>query len=459
MQTRLAPFIRDTADGHEAEAILRACVHCGFCTATCPTYQLLGDELDGPRGRIYQIKDVLEGAGVTPTLRGHLDRCLTCLSCETTCPSGVRYGRLLDIGRHLVERRLSRPLPDRLRRWALMAVLPRPRWFAPLLAAARLLAPLLPIGLRRRVPTRRIAGLWPAVRHARRVLVMDGCVQPALHPGINAACARVLDRVGISAIRAVGDGCCGALHHHLSAREAAMHQARRNIDAWWPHVEQGVEAIVVTASACGLQVKDYARLLAAEPAYAAKAERISALARDPVEVLGTEDLGALGAVPVSAPSVALHTPCTLRNGQRLEGRVEGLLQRLGYSVRPDPEIQLCCGSAGTYSILQPSLSRRLLTNKLRALDAGAEVVATANIGCLVHLQGGSERPVVHWLELLDRLIRRSATAASGRRGSGDIGLSSITAHPVGQPGGGAAQFPVEVAISGQHARHQGPVAG
>ena len=401
MQTNLAPFIRGTADGRQAEAILRACVHCGFCTATCPTYQLLGDELDGPRGRIYQIKDILEGKPATASARRHLDRCLTCLSCESTCPSGVRYGQLLDIGREVVEQQAPRGLLDRLRRRLLMASLPHPAWFPRLLATARMLAPLLPAELRRRVPPRRDAGEWPAAQHRRKVLIMDGCVQPAIHPGINAACARVLDRLGISTIRA-DQGCCGALHHHLSAREAALDQARHNIDAWWPAIEGGVEAILVTASACGLQVKEYARLLADDPAYADKAARVSGLARDPVELLAGEDLAPLAASNKGGGKLTLHTPCTLRNGQKLEGRVETLLRGLGYAVRPDPESQLCCGSAGTYSILEPKLSRRLLANKLRALGSdGAEVIATANIGCLVHLQSGTDRPVLHWLEVLD----------------------------------------------------------
>jgi glycolate oxidase iron-sulfur subunit len=400
MQTALADFIKDTPEGREADAILRACVHCGFCTATCPTYQLLGDELDGPRGRIYLIKQILEGSPTTARTQLHLDRCLTCRACETTCPSGVRYGRLADIGRHVVEQRVRRPWHERLTRWLLRRVLPYRSRFTPLLALGRVVRPLLPGTLRRTVPPAQAAGAWPAPRHQRRMLVLEGCVQPVLAPRINAATARVLDRLGISLVCADSAGCCGAVSHHLSAQEDALGFMRRNIDAWWPHVEAGVEAIVMTASGCGVMVKEYGELLSHDPRYAAKATRIADMTRDIAEVLADTELSVLQARP---RKIAFQSPCTLQHGQKLGGIVEGLLQGLGFELTPVPDPHLCCGSAGTYSILQKPLSQRLLANKLEALESGQpELIATANIGCLVHLQSRAWPRVVHWIELLDK---------------------------------------------------------
>ena len=401
MQTRLADFIRDTADGRTADAILRKCVHCGFCTATCPTYQLLGDELDGPRGRIYLVKQFLEGAPVTARTQLHLDRCLTCRACETTCPSGVRYGRLADIGRRLVDERVPRPLADRVRRKALLAVIPHRERFAPLLALGRLMRPLLPGSLARKVPPPQPASRWPAPRHARRVLALGGCVQGAIAPGIDAAAARVLDRVGISYVPVPSSGCCGAASHHLGARDAALAMMRRNIDAWWPEIKEGAEAIVITASACAAEVKEYAELLEHDPAYARKAERVASLARDLSEIITAEDCSALA--PTSSPRrVAFHSPCTLQHGQKLGGVVEGILERAGFELTAVNDAHLCCGSAGTYSILQPKLSRDLLARKLRNLEAyRPEVIATANIGCFAHLATAASVPVRHWIQLLD----------------------------------------------------------
>jgi len=402
MQTALADFIRDTPQGGEADAVLRTCVHCGFCNATCPTYQLLGDELDGPRGRIYLIKQMLEGAEVTRRTLTHLDRCLTCRSCETTCPSGVQYHKLLDIGREIAEQRVKRSVPDRFTRWMLRAVIPHPARFAPLLRLGQLFRPLMPPALRRSVPPRQTAAPWPATAHARRMLVLEGCAQPAIAPNINAATARVLDRLGIRLVAASGAGCCGAASHHTSGVEQGRDFARRNIDAWWPHIESGAEAIVMTASGCGVHVKDYGQLLKDEPAYAAKARHVSGLTRDIGEILAGEDLSELKIGAETLPRVAFHSPCSLQHGQRLNGAVEKILRQAGFTLTAVPNAHLCCGSAGTYSILQKELSQRLLENKVAALESGRpEVIATANIGCLAHIQSRTTMPVRHWIEVLD----------------------------------------------------------
>jgi glycolate oxidase iron-sulfur subunit len=404
MQTDLAAFIKDTPEGREAEAILRACVHCGFCTATCPTYQLLGDELDGPRGRIYLMKEVLEGARPTAETQLHLDRCLTCRACETTCPSGVRYGRLLDIGRPIVERAVPRSPTDRATRFALSRGLRAKALLGTAVLFGRLARGFLPKDLARKVPGERPAGAWPAARHARRMLILEGCVQPTLAPSIDAAMARVLDRVGISAEPARGGGCCGALPYHLNEHDEALDLMRRNIDAWWPAIERGAEAIVVTASGCGVMVKDYGVVLANDPRYAKKAARVAELAKDPVEVVGEEwkRIAPNVAMDRGSTRVAFHPPCTLQHGMKLGGRVEELLRAMGEDLLPVADAHLCCGSAGTYSILQPELAEQLKNQKLAALQAGRpKVIATANIGCQMHLASGTTRPVRHWIELLD----------------------------------------------------------
>jgi glycolate oxidase iron-sulfur subunit len=401
MQTALADFIRDTTPGREAEAILRTCVHCGFCNATCPTYQLLGDELDGPRGRIYLIKQMLEGHAASHKTLTHLDRCLTCRNCETTCPSGVRYGELLDAGRALAEQRAGRALHQRLARWLIRQVIPDRARFTLLLRLGQLARPLLPRALKRQVPARRRAGAWPPPSHTRRLLVLEGCAQPALAPDINAAAARVLDRLGLSLVAAPGAGCCGAASHHTSGARDGLAQARHNIDVWWPYLEQGVEAIVMTASGCGVHVKEYGHLLRDDPDYADKAGRVSALTHDLSEIMAREDLSKL---EIGTPwrRIAFQSPCTLQHGQRLGGVVENILDRLGFALTPVAEAHLCCGSAGTYSLLQRGLSRQLRTRKLGNLASGApECIATANIGCLAHLAGATDIPVRHWIELLD----------------------------------------------------------
>jgi len=400
MKTSLAAFIKDTDIGREADAILRACVHCGFCNATCPTYQLLGNELDGPRGRIYLIKDVLEGYAPTAATRLHLDRCLTCRNCETTCPSGVRYGRLIDIGRDLVEEKAPpRPPWEKKARALLRSTLLNTERFSSMLKIGQRLRPLLPGALKRSVPAPSADGEWPAPRHRRKMLVLAGCVQSVIAPNINAAAARVLDKLGISLIVAPEAGCCGALSQHTSAPSDALAFARRNIDAWIPHLDVGVEAIVMTASGCGVQVKDYGYYLRNDAAYAAKAQRVSAVVRDISEILRDEALSKLKASP--GTKVAFQSPCTLQHGQKLGGVVEDILQRAGFTLLPVSDSHLCCGSAGTYSILHPILSRRLRRNKLSALtSARPDVIATANIGCLTHLQSGTGTPVRHWIELL-----------------------------------------------------------
>ena len=393
MQTQLADFIRDTPEGREADAILRKCVHCGFCTATCPTYQVLGDDLDSPRGRIYLIKRALEGAAVSAKTRLHLDRCLTCRACETTCPSGVRYGRLVDIGRAVVEARTRRSPWDRLRRGVLAFGLPRTALFRAALRVGQL------VGM---APRTRSSGAWPAARHARKVIALRGCVQPALAPSINAAAARVLDRMGISLLEVPGAGCCGGIRFHLNDQEAGRDDMRALIDAWWPLLAgRGIEAVVMTASGCGVTVKDYAHILATDQNYRGKAERISELTRDLCEVLRPEDLPR----GEKRGRVAFHSPCTLQHGQQLRGKVEALLARVGYELVPVRDAHLCCGSAGTYSLLQPQIANELRARKLAALEEGApQAIASANIGCLMHLQAASATPVRHWIELLDEAL-------------------------------------------------------
>lgn len=404
MDTKITDELRVTHAGKVAEEILRKCVHCGFCTATCPTYQLLGDELDGPRGRIYLIKQMLEGETPSAKTQLHLDRCLSCRACETTCPSGVQYGRLADIGRGIVEQKVGRRAWDRLQRRVLSAVLPRTRLFSSLLSFGRLFRPVLPEKLKDKIPeTQSPAGAWPAPRHARRMFVLAGCVQPALAPRINAAAARVLDRAGVSLVEAPGAGCCGALRFHLNDQDAGRADMRALIDAWWPAVGRGeVEAIVMTASGCGSFVKEFVHHLHEDPAYRDKAARISALTKDLSEVV-TENSIQKGKKTLK---VAFQSPCSLQHGQQLRGQVEVLLAAAGCELTPVADGHLCCGSAGTYSILQPELSGQLRARKLAALAAGGpaggpECIATANIGCLAHLQGGTPTPVRHWIELLD----------------------------------------------------------
>ena len=409
MQTQLAPQFQGTADGQEAEAILRKCVHCGFCTATCPTYQLLGDELDGPRGRIYLIKQVLEGHTPTRSTQLHLDRCLTCRNCETTCPSGVQYGHLVDIGRKIVDAQVPRTLAERATRWVLKEGLPSPL-FGPAMKAGQAVRGLLPESLRAKVPVPEAAGVWPTREHARKVLLLAGCVQPSMSPGINSATARVLDAVGIQTVIAPKAGCCGAVKFHLNDQDGGLAEMRVNIDAWWPQVDSGaVECIVMNASGCGVTVKEYGHHLQHDPQYAEKAARISALTRDLSELLpGIAPLLQGKLTNVHKGVVAFHPPCTLQHGQQLRGGVETHLRALGFDVRVAiNESHLCCGSAGTYSVLQPELSKQLRERKLGHLNAlQPTVITSANIGCITHLQSGTAIPVRHWVQVLDDALAR-----------------------------------------------------
>ena len=450
MQTRLIPKLLATSDGREADRILRSCVHCGFCTATCPTYQLLGDELDGPRGRIYQLKLALEGEIPTRSTQQHLDRCLTCLNCETTCPSGVEYHKLVEIGRERIERSVRRPLQERLMRWGLRQVLPYPSRFVPLLRVGQWLRPLLPKALREKVPkampgsgskalsrfptakgsasatrgrllhsTSALSGMddrrgfQAAKQHEasrRRVLMLDNCVEPSLTPATVRATKRVLDQLGIQVLQPKGGGCCGAISQHLAAPDEAKGFMRRNIDAWWPEIlpndpeQSPAEAILITASGCGAVVKEYGWHLRDDRDYAEKAARVSALARDLSELLSAEDLARLPSpfahdVP---RRIAFHPPCTLQHGQRLMGRVEALLTSVGFELTPVRDAHSCCGSAGTYSILQAELSTRLRADRLAALQAGSPaLIVTANVGCQTHLAAATDRSVLHWIELFD----------------------------------------------------------
>jgi glycolate oxidase iron-sulfur subunit len=406
MQTNLADFIKDTPEGQEADAILRKCVHCGFCTATCPTYQLLGDELDGPRGRIYLIKQVLEGKPATEKTQLHLDRCLTCRNCESTCPSGVSYGRLVDIGRGIVEKQVKRPFAQQLIRTALKEGLPRKELFGPAMKIGQAVRPLLPKALQNKVPAARDAGQWPSRTHMRKMLLLDGCVQPAMSPNINAATARVLDKLDIELVIAPKAGCCGAIRYHMNDQEGGLDDMRRNIDAWWTYVESGVEAIVMTASGCGVTVKEYGHLLENDPAYAAKAKRISELTKDLSEIMPAfeKELEQKLAGKISK-RVSYHPPCTLQHGQQIRGKVESVLRACGVDVKLCADSHLCCGSAGTYSVTQPELSYKLRDNKLKNLEAtNPEVIVSANIGCLTHLQSGTDTPVRHWIELIDQAL-------------------------------------------------------
>ncbi len=422
MQTRFTAAQRQHPGIAEAESILRKCVHCGFCTATCPTYVELGNELDSPRGRIYLIKEMLENdrpanAGVAR----HIDRCLSCLACMTTCPSGVDYMHLIDIGGAHVEATGRRPPGDRLLRAVLASVLPYPRRFRAALLAAFFAKPLAPAfqalggpfqslaAMIRLAPTRFSRGdaagrpqpATPPGRGAERVAILTGCAQPVLEPGINAAAMRLLARMGVAIVIPQGEGCCGALVHHMGRKEAAKAHARANVDAWMREVDgQGLDAILITASGCGTTIKDYGHLLAGDPDYAAKAAHVAGLACDITEYLSAAGLP--DPVRATGQSVAYHAACSLQHGQRVVTQPKILLEKAGFAVRDIAEGHLCCGSAGTYNILQPEIAGRLRERKLANIHAtAADFVATGNIGCMAQLAAGTGIPVVHTVQLLD----------------------------------------------------------
>jgi glycolate oxidase iron-sulfur subunit len=409
MQTNLAEWARDSKLGQEADDILRRCVHCGFCTATCPTYQVLGDELDSPRGRIYLIKEVLEGKEPTQATQQHLDRCLTCRNCETTCPSGVQYGHLVDIGRQIVEEKVERPFMQRLQRTLLRKGLVSPL-FAPAYKLGQSLRGFLPQSLQRKIVAARPAGAIPQTQaHAKQVLLLAGCVQPTMMPTIDAATIRVLDRLGIGTQIVAGAGCCGALNFHLDDQDTARSQMRANIDAWLPYVESGkIDAIVMNASGCGAMVAEYAHHLRDDPVYAPKAATIVALVRDVAQIVGphVEQLSKHIDADKLPKRPVFHPPCTLQHWQGLRPASEQLLTQLGMSLQPFTESHLCCGSAGAYSVLQPEISTSLRDRKLGHLNAAQpDVMLSSNIGCIGHLQSGTDTPVRHWIEVVDAALK------------------------------------------------------
>lgn len=400
MQTSLHSSLKDTPAGKQADAILRNCVHCGFCNATCPTYQLLGDELDGPRGRIYLIKQLMETAKSSKQTQQHLDRCLVCRNCETTCPSGVDYHRLLEIGRSLNEKHARRDILSIIVRKILRLVIPHRKRVQWLVKMAMLIRPVLPSSVKRMLPANNAIETSIVRKHERSIILAGGCVQDAFAADINEDCRQVLDQLSITAIHVEADTCCGALSQHLSVTHEARIFIKRNIDAWWPHIENGAEAIVNTASACGLMIKDYGRLLEDDAGYASKAARVSELCKDISEIIANEDLSRLHQPENS--QVAFHSPCTLQHGHKITGVVEKILLKSGFTLANVNDSHLCCGSAGTYSILQPRLSKQLLHNTLVNLTADKpDVIVTANIGCLLQMRSTTDTPVLHWLQLLN----------------------------------------------------------
>lgn len=406
MQTNLASWARNSEVGQEADEILRRCVHCGFCLATCPTYQILGDELDSPRGRIYLIKQVFEGAVPTASTQEHLDRCLTCRNCETTCPSGVDYGALIDIGRDVVQQQVRRPLGQRIKRYILRRLL-NSVWFAFAYRLGRLLRPVLPRALKNKIVVARPVGLTPdPTRHARKVLLMTGCVQPTMMPTVDAATIRVFDALGFSTIAVRGAGCCGAINFHLDAQKDALVQMRANIDAWLPLLDSGeVEAVVVNASGCGAMLKDYPRHLQHDPGYVAKAFRLASKVRDVAEIVAPQAAQLKARLSGLPESVAFHPPCTLQHWQGLSSLTEKMLRDLGFRLLPFSDAHLCCGSAGTYSLTQPDLSLSLRDRKVQSIRAvGAGGVVSSNVGCIAHLQSGTRLPVRHWIEVVDEAL-------------------------------------------------------
>jgi len=405
MQVKLAEKYRLQPYAKDSEDILRRCVHCGFCNATCPTFQLLGDELDGPRGRIYLIKQILEGASPTLSTRKHLDRCLTCQSCETTCPSGVRYSRLLETGRQIHEETLSRPIKEKWLRIVLRSILLRPALFRTLLTAGHSFSFLLPATIKKKLPP--LGKSSPGAEkneqtnHSRTLIMLRGCAQQVCTPEINRSARDIFNQLGFNVLESPADQCCGALSQHNDATEEARELARKNIDAWWPWLQQGAEGIVLTASGCATTVREYGHLLADDAAYADRARRVAELCRDPIEILEAFQKQ-LRKKPGLAEHISYQAPCTQQHGLRIRGQVETLLNNAGFTLTQQDIGHLCCGSAGSYSVLQPALSSQLKANKLQDLTKDAPgLIATANIGCLLHLQSGTDIPVKHWLQLIE----------------------------------------------------------
>lgn len=397
MQTKIEKNFLQSENGQLADKILRSCVHCGFCTATCPTYQIFGDELDGPRGRIYQIKQMLEGAPVTKDTLMHLDRCLTCRACETTCPSGVEYGHLLEIGRSEVERRVKRSLSQRILRKILLLVLPYSNRFDALLKLGQLCRPILPGVLKKQIPKKTKPAEISLKTHKRKMLILDGCVQPSLSPTINHATKQVLDALNIELISF--SGCCGAINQHLSDEEKALVTVKNNINRLISEFENGIEGIVMTASGCGAMFKEYPHLLRNDEQYKEKAELVANKTFDLTEVIDAEELKEK--LNINQKNIAVHTPCTLQHAQKLPSNIENIFSTCGYQLSPIKDKHLCCGSAGTYSITQPKLSEQLREQRLTGLMVGEpDLIVTANIGCLHHLDGGSTVPVRHWVEVV-----------------------------------------------------------
>lgn len=406
MLTEFPDELLSTAQGQEANRILRTCVHCGFCTANCPTYRLLGDELDSPRGRIYLIKGFLEGKRASLKTLQHLDRCLTCRACETYCPSGVEYGHLLDIGREKLEQQLKRPLLDQFSRFLLRLVIPNRKLFALLVACGQLFKPVLPGFLKSKIPARVKCSTYQPESHARKMILIAGCVQPAISPGINESAKRVLDKLAITAIELKEERCCGALNHHMAASVSAEKMMKHNIDCWWPMLDANIEAIISTTSGCGAVIKEYGYLLRHDEAYADKANKISNMTRDIAEVMENEISSAfIRDLRIPDKKIAFQSPCTLQHGQGLNGSVERLLTRCGFALGKVMESQLCCGSAGVYSLLQPKIATQLRNQKLDALLMDSpDIIATANIGCQHHLQQATDVRVRHWIEILAETI-------------------------------------------------------
>lgn len=400
METKLHPNYAQNSDAKLAEEILTRCVHCGFCNATCPTYQLIGDENDGPRGRIYQIKNMLETGEANEHARHHLDRCLLCRSCETTCPSGVPYSQLYDLGQHILNEELERSSTDKLKRSALRTVLVSKPLLNTALATGEKVKSLLPEKLRKKLPYRSKAIPTNTSTHKRKVILFSGCVQNSVSPDIDSSTINILDKLSIETVQIKQTKCCGALSQHTGQESVAIGQMKRNIDLLWPTISEGVEAIVSNASGCGVMLKEYKHHLRNDEEYVRKAELISSITKDISEIVMNEDCSVLKRnVP---RTVAWHAPCTLQHGQKITGQVEQILQKQGYMLVPVADSHLCCGSAGSYSIFQPEISEQLKSNKLQHLQNNApEIIATANIGCQMHLQSGTDIPVVHWITLLD----------------------------------------------------------